>query len=120
QGNERDETGRERHEHTADAHRVEELLREDEEAGHRRRDRQCAEDEGASRAPHRGGKSLGPMAVSRRLLAPARDDEQRVVDREAETESRDQVERKDRERMHLDREAETEEGESDRAGPDER
>ena len=120
QRNERDEAGRERDEHAADAHRVEELLREDEQAGHRRRDGQCAEDDGASRGPHRGGKSLGTMPVPRRLLAPARDDEQRVVDREAETETRDEVEREDRERMHLDRDPEPEERERDRAGPDER
>ena len=60
------------------------------------------------------------MPVPRRLLAPARDDEQRVVDREAEPEPRDEVEREDRERMHLDREPEPEEREGDRAGADER
>ena len=63
---------------------------------------------------------LRPVAVLRRLLAPAGDDEERVVDREAETEARDEVEREDRERMHLDRDPQPEEREPDCARADER
>ena len=69
---------------------------------------------------HRRGERLGPVAVARRLLAPARDDEERVVDREAEAETGDEVEREDREGVHLDRDPEAEERERDRAGADER
>ena len=95
---ERNEAGRERDEDAAEPHRVEELLREDEQAGHRRGDGERAEDDGAARAAHRRGERLRPVPVPRGLLAPARDDEQRVVDREAEPEPGDEVEREDRER----------------------
>ena len=60
------------------------------------------------------------MPVPRRLLTPARDDEERVVDREAEPETGDEVEREDREGMHLDGDPQAEERERDRARADER
>ena len=60
------------------------------------------------------------MAVTGRLLAPARDDEERVVDREAEAETGDEIEREDREGVHLDGEPQAEERQRDRAGADER
>ena len=120
QRHERDDAGRQRHEHAAEAHRVEELLREDEQAGHRRCHGERAEDDGATRAPHRRRERLGTVPVPCRLLAPPRDDEERVVDREAEPEPRDEVQREDGERMHVDRDPEPEERERDRAGADER
>ena len=61
----------------------------------------------------------GAVAVLRRLLAPAGDDEERVVDREAEAEARHEVEREDRERMHLDRDPQPEERKPDRPRADE-
>ena len=60
------------------------------------------------------------MPVPCRFFAPARDDEERVVDRKAEPETRDEVEREDREGVHLDREPKPEERERDRTGADER
>ena len=120
QRDERDDSGRERHEHAAEPHRVEELLREDEQAGHRRSHGERAEDDRPARGPHRRGERLGAVPVPGGLLTPSRDDEERVVDREAEAEARDEVEREDGKRMHLDGDPEPEEREGDRAGADER
>ena len=120
QRNERDDARSQRHEDAAEAHRVEELLREDEQAGHRRGHGEGAEDDGATRASHRRGERLGPVPVPCGLLTPPRDDEERVVDREPEPEAGDEVEGEDGERMDLDRDPEPEERERDRAGADER
>ena len=119
QRDERDETGGEGDEDAAEAHRVEELLREDEQAAHRGGDRDGAEEDGAPRTSHRRGERLRAVSVHRRFLPPARDDEQRVVDREAEAEAGDEIEREDREGVHLDRDPEPEERERDRTGTDE-
>ena len=73
----------------------------------------------AARTAHRPRERLRPVAVLGCLLPPARDDEQRVVDRETEAETRDEVEGEDREVVDLDREPQPEEGERDRAGADE-
>ena len=95
------------------------MLWKDEQAGHGRRHGERAEDDRAAGGAHRLEEGLGAVPVARRFLAPARDDEERVVDCKTESEAGDEVEREDREGMHLDGDPKAEERERDRARPDE-
>ena len=119
QQRQRDERRHQRADQPADTHRVEEAQREHEQRRERRRDRDRREQDGAARRRHRRPQRGGGLEPALELLAEARDHEQRVVDREAEPEARDQVERVDRHR--LDRAVDDphrEERDQDRRGAD--
>ena len=60
QGDERDEAGGQGDEDATEPHRVEELLREDEQAAHRGGDGDGAEEDGAPGAAHRAASASGP------------------------------------------------------------
>ena len=78
-----------------------------------------AEQHACARRSPSSGASPRPGAAAGDLLAVARDDEQAVVDREAEPEPGDEVEREDRDRGQLARDAEHQEGADDREAADE-
>ena len=103
---------------SAEPHRVEEALREDEQRGQRHRDRDRGEEHRPPRrvqgAPH--GVDTGPRL--RDLLAVARDDEQAVVDRQPQPQTGGQVEGEDRDRDELVGEAQQQEGADDRQPAD--
>ena len=101
QNDERDRGGHQRDQRAADAHRVEEPLREDEQRGERAGDGQRAEQDGAPGGRHRPAHRREAGPGLRDLLAVARDDEQAVVDRQPEPEPGDQVEGEDRDRAEL-------------------
>ena len=83
QHGQRDQRREQRHQRAAEAHRVEEALREDEQRGERGGDGQRGEEDGAAggrqHAPHR--RQARPVLGD--LLAVAGDDEEAVVDRQA-------------------------------------
>ncbi len=102
--------------HAAEPHRAQEHLREEQQRAERDRDGQAGERHGAPGRRHRGHQSRLGVLAGAELLAEPRHDEQRVVDREAETQHRDDVDREDR---HVREQAEhpqhgegTEDGES--------
>ena len=80
----------ERDQHAAVAHRAQERQRQRDQREQADRDRDAAEDDGAPGGLHRPLHRLVAAAPVRALLAPARDDDQRVVDRHAEADQRDQ------------------------------
>ena len=96
QHDQRDRRRDQRDQRAAEAHRVEEVLREDEQRGESSGNGERREQDRASRrgqgAAHRF--ETGPRA--RDLLAIARDDEEAVVDRQPEPEARNEVDREDR------------------------
>ena len=68
----------------AQPHRVEEALREDQQRGQRRGDGQRGEEDGAPRRRHHPSHRRQARAVLGDLLAVAGDDEEAVVDRQAQ------------------------------------
>ena len=116
---ERDRGGDQRHQRSADAHRVEEALREDDQRRDRAGDGQGAEEDGASGGRHRALHRLHAGPTGRDLLAVARDDEQAVVDRQPEAEAGDQVEGEDRDVGELARDAQGDHRRDDREPADE-
>ena len=86
---------------TAVPHRAEEGLREDQQAGHRSGHGQAGEEHGAAGGGHgpadRDGGGVGLVErLQRQLLTEAADDEERVVDGQADAQQRDHVDREDR------------------------
>ena len=77
-------------EHPAEADRADERQRDDEHAEQADRDRRAGDDHRAARVRHRLDERLFRRVVERQLLAEAEDDEERVVDRDAETDERDE------------------------------
>ena len=71
------------------------------------------------RGPHRLGERGAPRAEALHLLAIARQDEQRVVDREPQPEPDREVEREDRQRRQLVDDPQAEKGRHDRQQADE-
>jgi hypothetical protein len=96
----RHEARDQRGQHATDPHAVQEPQREDEQRRHRRGDRQRAEEHGSAGGGERA-LQRGPRPVAEReLFAEARQDEQAVVDRQAEAHARHEVEREDRQAGH--------------------
>ena len=93
-----------------DPHRVDEALGEDGQCGQRRGDGERAEQDGVTRSPTDRGQGGLDRNTSSELFAEAGDDEEAEVDRQADPESDDQVEREDRERDHHQRETHDAEG----------
>ena len=118
QDGQRDQRREEDDQGAAEPHRVEEALREDEQRGERRGDGEGGEEDGAAggrqHPAHR--RRAGPGAGD--LLAVAGDDEEAVVDRQAEAERRGQVEGEDGDRGEFAGDAEDEEGADDRQAAD--
>ena len=85
------------HEDAAEPHREQEALREDQQAGQRRGDGDRAEEHLAARRCASSRACASAPGPRRDLLAVARDDEQAVVDREAQAEAGHEVEGEDRE-----------------------
>ena len=90
QQRQRDERRDERDQHPAVAHRAQERQRQRDQREQADRDRDAAEQHRAAGGLHRALHGLVARAAVRALLAPARDDDQRVVDRHAEADQRDQ------------------------------
>ena len=90
QQRDRDQRRDERDQHPAVAHRAQERQRQRDQREQADRDRDAAEDDRAAGGLHRPLHGLVAAAPVRALLAPARDDDQRVVDRHAEPDQRDQ------------------------------
>jgi hypothetical protein len=119
QRDQRDQAGGERRDRAADRHRVQKALREDEQREHRRRHRHRAEDDrppGGAQCAFQGPRAV---AVARDLLAIARQDEQRVVDRQTQPEPDREVQREDRQRRRLVEEPQAEKRGHDRQQADE-
>ena len=96
-----DDAGERRDDQPAQGHRTQEAEREHEQRRESSSDRDRAE---GDRAPGRlegRAQRLDPGTVPDELLPVARDEQQAVVDREAETCARDEVEREDRDRGHV-------------------
>jgi hypothetical protein len=85
--NDRDE----RHEQPGDAHRADERNRDQQEQAEADRDGRPGEDHRSARGRHRARDRLVPPEPAAELLTEAVDDEQRVVDREAEPDQGDEV-----------------------------
>ncbi len=119
QRGQRDDAGDDRGDRPGRTHRVQKARREDEQAQHRRGDRQRAEDDRPARGAQRLGDrfAAGPQALH--LLAIARQDEQRVVDRQPESEPDREVQREDRQQRDLVDDPQAEERAHDRQQPDE-
>ena len=120
QDRQRDRRRRERDERAADAHRVEEPLREHRQRRQRARDGDRGVGHGPAGGRHRSPERLHACARLGDLLAVARDDEQAVVDREAQPEARDEVEREDRDRAQLAGDREEQERRDDREAADQK
>ena len=90
QQRDRDERRDERDQHAAVAHRAQERQRQRDQREQADRDGDAAEHDRAAGGLHRPLHRLVAAAAVRALLAPARDDDQRVVDRHAEPDQRDQ------------------------------
>jgi hypothetical protein len=103
-----------RREDAADPHRVDELLREEQQRRAGAGDRQPAQQDGAARGGHRHSHGLVLRGPRGPLLAVARDDEEPVVHRQAESERGREVQRVDRHVHHLAEQAQ------DRGGADHR
>ena len=112
--------GEHRGEHAADAHRVQEGLREGEQRGQGHRNRDRAEQDGPPGGGHGPPQrfAAGPHACE--LLPVPRDDEEAVVDREAEPEAGDEVCREDGQRREGVDDPQAEEGREDRHEPADR
>ncbi len=80
----------ERDQHAAVAHRAQERQRQRDQRQQADRDRHAAEHDGAAGGLHGPLHGLVSAVAVRALLAPARDHQQRVVDRHAEPDQRDQ------------------------------
>ena len=119
QGRERDGAGDDRGDRAGDAHRVEEARGEHEQRQHRGGDRQRAEDHGPPGGLERSKQRVAAGAHALDLLAIAREDEERVVDREAEPEPDREVQGEDRQQQALVDDAQAEEGPHDREQADE-
>ncbi len=117
---ERDRRGADGDERASHGHRREEAQREDAQRPHRRGDRQRAEHDRPARRRERGAQRVGPRPATRELLPVAGDEQEAVVDREPEPETRDQVEREHRHVHQLGDRAQAEQGGPDRDHPDER
>ena len=76
-----------------DPHRLQEPLREQGQRGQRARHRDRGEDHRPAGARHRGADGFAHLGPGRQLLAKARDQEQRVVHRQAQPHPDHQVER---------------------------
>ena len=114
QHGQRHERRRERHQHAAVAHREQEPQVEHDQRAHGGRHGDGAEQHGPAGGPHRPLQRLGGVDPLGQLLAEARDDEQRVVDREAEPGAGDQVDGEHRHRLDLVHEPHPDEGGDDR------
>ncbi len=90
QQRDRDERRDERDQHPSVAHRAQERERQRDQREEADRDRGPAEHDRAPRGLHRALDGLVAAVAVGALLAPPRDDEQRVVDRDAEPDQRDQ------------------------------
>ena len=90
QQRQRDEHADERDQHAAVADGAQEGQRQRDEREQADRHGRAAEDDGAARGLHRAHDRLVALEAVRALLAPAHDDDQRVVDRDAEPDQRDQ------------------------------
>ena len=82
--------GDERDQHPADADAAHRGLGQDDQREQADRDGHAREHDGVAGGRHRGDDRVGVRAAVVALLAPARDDEQRVVDRDAEADERDE------------------------------
>jgi hypothetical protein len=87
---ERDGDRDQRDQDSADTGAAQERDGQDDECEQPDADRQPGEQDGAAGGRHRGVNGLVALATVRALLTPASDDEQRVVDRDAEADQRDQ------------------------------
>ena len=79
----------ERHQDAAVADAAQERHRDDDEGQQPDRDGDAGEDDGAAGVLHGADDGLVALGAAGPLLTPAGDDEQRVVDRDAETDQRD-------------------------------
>ena len=90
QQRDRDERRDQRDQHAAVAHRAQKRQRQRDQREQADRDGDAAEHDGAARRLHRPLHGLVAAVAVGALLAPARDHEQRVVDRHAQADQRDQ------------------------------
>jgi hypothetical protein len=90
-----------RDQHPAVAHRAQARDREDDQRDEADRDRQAREHHRAARRRHRDDDRLVVLQAFRALLAPARHDQQRVVDRHPEADQRDQELHDERDVRHV-------------------
>ncbi len=107
-----------RDDRAADSHRLQEVEGEDRQRRERERDGRRAVDDGAAGRGHRRDDRLPAGPVALELLPVPREQEQRVVDREAETQADHEVEAEDREAVHLVDPAQDEEGRQHRRHAD--
>ena len=98
---ERDGSRSDGDERAAHRHRREEAERKDSERAHRRRHGERAEDDRPARRRERRTQGLEPRPTALDLLPVPRHEQQAVVDREAEAEPGDEVEREHRDVHHL-------------------
>ena len=114
QQRDRDQGRDERDQHPAVAHRAQERQRQRDQRQQADRDGDPAEDDRAAGGLHRPLHGLVARAPVGALLAPARDDDQRVVDRDAEAEQGDQELDDRRDRGQLGQAEQEQEGGHDR------
>ena len=118
QHGQRDQRREQRHQGAAEAHRVEEALREDQQRGERGGDGQRGEEDGAPGGGEDASHRRQARPVLGDLLAVAGDDEEAVVDSQAQAERRGQVEGEDRDRGEFAGQAQDQEGADDRQAAD--
>src|SRR5262249_39794540 len=80
----------ERDQHAAEAHAAQRRLGQDDERNETDTDRQPRQEHRPAGGRDRGRNPVSVLAATRALLAPARDDEQRVIDGDAEPDERNQ------------------------------
>ena len=90
QQGEDDRHAHQRDQHAAEAHAAQEGHRHDDQRDQADRDRHAGGDDRVPGGLHRDDHGLLVVVAVRALLPPARDDEQRVVDRDTEADQRDQ------------------------------
>lgn len=120
-GGEQDQGGGRGEQHDGDARvgeGAQEVLREDQHRGQRHGDREGGEENGPARGAQGDSDRGARRGAGGQLLTESADDEQGVVDGEAETERRRQVHREDRDVRDLGESAQHRVGAEDRDDPD--
>ena len=109
-----DKAGERRNEQAADRHRAQETEGKGEQRAERGRDGDRAERNRATGGLERRAQCGRPGPMAHELLAVAREQQQAVVDREAEAGACDEVEREDGDRTHVVCDADQRERDDDR------